>query len=537
VLAERQGIAYSRPLSHALDLLVTVAVHSGEKGQIRQAFDALVRSRGLVLELMLTRLALRERASEHPEIQQAFEALESARSHLARLVLRGASESASAEHRRKLETVRLRKEHHERELAALLPRSEGVGAGLDTILSRMSEGATLLSYLRYRQYEPDLDIADGLATEAAPEHYAAFVVRHGEAPLSLIPLGPAEPMDLLIREWRENLSRGSNSRGVEALSEEDLTDQPAAGENLRRRLWDPLQDLLASQGEVLVVADGPLHSLAFAALPSPRQGYLLEDGYRWRYLSAERDLAAGCAEDVGEGLLLMGGVDFDAAFSTDPQAERSIPVLQRRLSSLPASGKEVELVSGLLADGARTQKLLGEAASEAAFKELAPGQRWIHVATHGFFLGHRFAELPSLATPLALSGLALAGANRGQSGPGEDGILTAEEIAGLDLRGVEWVVLSACDTAQGVLEGKEGVLGLERAFRLAGARRTVMSQWAVEDEVALQWTRALYESCWRQGRSLLHAVHDASLQMLQNRRNRSQSDHPWYWGGWKLQGQ
>jgi CHAT domain-containing protein len=140
--------------------------------------------------------------------------------------------------------------------------------------------------------------------------------------------------------------------------------------------------------------------------------------------------------------------------------------------------------------------------------------------------------------PLLLSGLALAGANRrAAAGPGEDdGILTAEEVASLNLEGVEWAVLSACDTGLGQLRAGEGVFGLRRAFQVAGARTVVMSLWPVEDRTARLWMRALYEGRLRQQLDTADAVREASLSVLHDRRARRQSTHPFYWAGFVAAG-
>jgi hypothetical protein len=117
-----------------------------------------------------------------------------------------------------------------------------------------------------------------------------------------------------------------------------------------------------------------------------------------------------------------------------------------------------------------------------------------------------------LANPLRLSGLALTGANlRDSAAPDQDdGILTAEEIAALDLRGVEWAVLSACDTGIGDVGASEGVFGLRRALRIAVARTVVSSLWSIKDDVALRWMEALYRERWVEGRDTATAARAAS---------------------------
>lgn len=189
---------------------------------------------------------------------------------------------------------------------------------------------------------------------------------------------------------------------------------------------------------------------------------------------------------------------------------------------------------------------------------MGPRKRVLHLATHGFFLGeHCRSSLDSsrgiakLArdddetpppvggeNPLLLSGLALAGANhREAAGPDEeDGILTAEEIAELDLSGVEWAVLSACDTGLGEIRSGEGVFGLRRAFQVAGVRTLIMSLWAVEDESARAWMRALYEARLVKRMGAAEAVREASLTGLRERRERGESTHPFYWAGFVAAG-
>jgi CHAT domain-containing protein len=127
--------------------------------------------------------------------------------------------------------------------------------------------------------------------------------------------------------------------------------------------------------------------------------------------------------------------------------------------------------------------------------------------------------------------VALAGSNRRDTAAAdqEDGVLTSEEISSLDLRGMEWVVLSACDTGIGEVLPREGVLGLRRAFQQAGAGTLIMSLWAVQDEAALEWMGNLY-TARGEGMPTDRAVQNASVRMLERRRQAGRSTHPFYWG-------
>jgi len=243
-----------------------------------------------------------------------------------------------------------------------------------------------------------------------------------------------------------------------------------------------------------------------------------------------------------------------------------------RFKPLPATVLEIAQISDLWSRGEGSDPALpaetvhgddvihleGVDATEPAFRQYAPGRRVLHVATHGFFLGDRctsalrasrgiaalrplqdgFVQPPAGENPLRLSGLVLAGANRREDAgsEGADGILTAEEIATLDLSGAEWAVLSACETGVGFVGDGEGVFGLRRAFQVAGARSLIMSLWPVGDESTRSWMRSLYESRFIRRQRTADAVHQATLEQLRRRRANGESTHPFYWAGFVAAG-
>lgn len=142
----------------------------------------------------------------------------------------------------------------------------------------------------------------------------------------------------------------------------------------------------------------------------------------------------------------------------------------------------------------------GDEGVEESFKKLSGlGPRIIHVATHGFFNPAPLRRSNFIASAyeeddasLYRCGLVMSGANMPVSG-GDDGILTAKEIATLDLYGTDLVVLSACGTGMGRISG-DGVFGLQRAFKLAGVESVLMSLWPVHDEATAMLMNEFYSA-------------------------------------------
>jgi CHAT domain-containing protein len=119
--------------------------------------------------------------------------------------------------------------------------------------------------------------------------------------------------------------------------------------------------------------------------------------------------------------------------------------------------------------------------------------------------------------PGLLSGLALAGANRPPAPGEDDGILTALDVADLDLTSTDLVVLSACETALGQTAGGEGVLGLQRSFAVAGARSTITSLWKVDDAATQKLMERFYGNLLARRMGKLAALREAQLWMLSAR--------------------
>lgn len=435
-----------------------------------------------------------------------------------------------------------------------------------------------MSFVRYERA-----LFDRKTGPPAESSYLALVERSERPYPTVVPLGDSASIERLIDAWR---------RVIESRVRAD--EGRAAGARLKARVWDAFASHLNGVQRVFIVPDGALNLVSFAALPTSTSRYLIEDGPVVHYLSAERDLLAdGVTRTRNAGLLAVGGAAFsDGSVFNGPgrRSSGSAPAQATRAAGdclgyrdlqfgpLPATQQEAFDVVSIWRSADATPSragptltLTGAGATERAFKAAASGKRVVHLATHGFFLSGDCAPVgaagfgpvaPSAPAsdarhrgvgglaplsgtraamtlpPLLRAGLALAGSNDRSAAAvsDDDGILTAEEVAGLDLTGVEWAVLSACDTGVGTIAAGEGVFGLRRAFQIAGARTVVTSLWAVEDQASLSLMRALYRARLDDHLDTANAMRKAALSVLLDRRARGVSTNPFYWAGFVAAG-
>ena len=367
--------------------------------------------------------------------------------------------------------------------------------------------------------------------------YAALILRPGYAAPELVLLPEVAGIDALFA------SKGS--RGLQYAT------RTYSGDALYRVLWQPLEARLAGVQRIYYAPTGALHLLNFDAVQATG-GQLLSEKYRLvRVTNTARLLDAGFGKNLaGTGnALLAGGLDYESATTANASKAPDIAstgslwrggTTVREWASLPNTLPEVEYLTALLqGKKVQTTLLTGPNGSETAVKAhctaIAPGI--LHFATHGFFFEKSTATPGSLGlvaaqNPMFRSGLILAGANpawRGDSSSGtrEDGILTADEISLLPLRNTALVVLSACETGLGDVHDDEGIYGLQRAFRLAGAQNIVMSLWRVPDLQTRKFMEKFYATLLEQG-DIRGAFQNARQTM------RKEYGNPYYWAGFVL---
>lgn len=526
-LPERQALAYVGEIFAGRDLVLSrLAAGQGDAAAAHVGFELTAGRRNLVLDELVRRA---QAGNAVPGAVQAR--LAACREQVAMLLNRGSADD---------DPVLIAAER-----ACRTTESEAAPARARYAAAPASEG-DLLPRLR-RRLRRDTALVSFVAYRAAGDEsvaYLAFVVRRDQRAPKAVPLG--DKVDERVRAWREAV------RG-------DLTDRVT--HELSASIWMPLARHLGGARRVLLVPDGSLHLVNFAALVDARGDFLLDAGPTFHVLGSERDLLVGRPPVVEPKLLIAAAPEFDdrralarTAPSPSPRprllaqassphappvwrgaAARCTHLGDETFVSLPASAREAREIDQVwrTASGAEATLLEGPAASEHALKSELGRHSLVHLASHGFALDHACAQREDATTlsPLLFSGMAFAGANRRrEAGRDEDdGILTAQEIGGLDLSGVSWVVLSGCETAIGEVRRAEGVLGLRRAFTIAGAGTVVMSLWRVEDDDARRAMTALYRARFKAGLDTPEALRVAALAVRDHLRNAGRGDDV---GGW-----
>ena len=566
-LSEAKALLYQnkqrQPMRRMLVHLAQQPAASQE--QVAAAWDAVVRTRGVLLDQSALRTQLVLQSSD-PEQSRLLAELTRARSDLSNLYLKAPGADLKQYQTALAETVR-EKNRLEMALASASSSFSSQHAneqiGLPEVLAALPAQSALVAYVSY----------DNLREGDSRPAYLAFVCRAGDAPRA-VDLGAAAALQAKWQLWREELMAGALAAGPVGRQAEQRYQHAALA--LRQAVWDPIASTLSGLREIYIVPDGVLFGLNFAALPANDGRYLLQESTVLRLLSTERDLVARPEIEAASGLLALGAPSYDArsggegrqrAQNTEDEVGTGIlrgthlecadlDALQFR--ALPNASAETEALQERWRRARRkgaAQVWTGADASESRLKAAASGHRILHLATHGFFLGDAClraeADRPegqiddgvlqarsdvAAANPLLLSGLALAGANlrRDPHVAADDGILTAEEIATLQLRGSELIVLSACETGLGSVAEGEGVFGLRRALAVAGARNLIMSLWSVEDRSARELMDGFYANYLGRDQSAAESLRSAQLGLLEQRRKQRQSTHPYFWAGFVL---
>ncbi len=326
--------------------------------------------------------------------------------------------------------------------------------------------------------------------------------------------------------------------------------------NLYGMLWQPLEKELKGVSKVYYATQGMLYSIAFAAISTP-DGKYLSDRYDLCPLTSTAEIVKEQKEQLPQSVVAMGNIyytdkqrqqvaagDINGArggeedVTIDDFSDRGAK--RYHFKYLPFTKKEIEDLSSIIKNRQLTLEEGTEATEQNLRNLLDKKPDVIHLATHGFFIAKsdEARKVPffqhysqAIENSMQRAGIALAGAEDTWTGvqhPEEanDGILTANEVAQMDLNGTQLVTLSACETALGDYSF-EGVFGLPRGFKQAGVKSLLVSLWSVNDKSTSLLMSSFYRY-WMQGetkqQAFKHAVNDV----------RKDYPEPFYWAPFVL---
>ncbi len=556
-LSETERLQTLAAMKWSLELMCSLAAESGNETVHSATLAAVLEWKGLSSRLLVsskTNLL----ANLGPVRGRTLAQLQGIQSLISSRVF-GPPSSDPLHEQQDLQRLRERRNQLELELQAQVPVVALPDAlELDRMMAALPEHAALVAFLIHREYR--VNPSDGGAW--GEEQLTAWICTPER--VQQIGLGAAAPVQDAIRDLKAQLVR--YRAGGRTLGEQRAPPNSV----LWQRLWKPLEVPLRSYPTVLVAPDSFLAGLPLEVLESEDSTFLIER-HRFHYLHDAAALArpaivAGADQTARPepSLLVIGDVDYDAASALQAANPEGTAGASSRLDyrgtwyPLTYTGYEADSVHYLhrreLGGEVRRLLLKGADASEARLKAELSGTRFVHLATHGFFQPEDMpsmwesAQTADLATverrrltglhPGLLTGLVCAGGNLHVPDTREDGLLTAEEVAWLDLRAAELVVLSACKTGIGDTRAAEGMMSLRRAFHLAGANHVVSSLWNVDDRFAPKLMQSFYSKLWVDGLPVAEALRQAQLEMLRDNRN-SNADKdglPSTWGAFVLSG-
>jgi len=493
-------------------------------GAIDYALTHRINSRGQLADLYRLQLSVARARSKHSHL------LGRLRENSRQL----GSITATKEQR---ENLLIQRSELEEDLFRKLPELRQTTIGLDQVSELLPDKGILIEFQKYNSFLGDKNRAN----EAwGDEGYAAFLLWPNKK-THVVPIAHSSILEPAI------------SKALFA-SAANLDDAEDLWKVVKALILNPLKPYIADRSRVFISSDGELSRVPIVALLSEGDS---GNHRKYNLLSSGRDLLRFQQPSLrGEAPLVIANPNYDLHAPSSSigsgnaiSRNRSSELARVKWERLPGSVAEGEQIASLLG----TQAITGDNALVSVI-ERSRGPRILHIATHGFFVSDQNftpddsqqALLASRETvqifngedPLLRSGIVLAGANNPDSNLRDDGILTALEVAALELEGTELVVLSACSTAQGDLRTGEGLYGLQRALTVAGARSTLLSLWKVDDAATAEFMVRFYRRL-KAGEGRADALAAVQAEFRSGSVSSAQGEdwsHPYYWAAWQLVG-
>jgi tetratricopeptide (TPR) repeat protein len=386
--------------------------------------------------------------------------------------------------------------------------------------------------------------------------YGALILRPGYIEPKFVYLFEQKQLELLVKK---------QTHIHDSLYINKLYQYSQNGKKLQELIWNPIESHLIGVNTVYVAASGILNTINLNALPFNKY-FRVGDRYKLRIVGTTGDIISKSDQFLNDCSIskawLFGGIDYDniiyskESFTSDIDLKYILSINQNtragteKWSYLPNTLYEASFIDSVCRkNNINTSFINGKLASKTIFKNISGENRpyILHLATHAYFFSKIQKQRKDLMfkdfyskqnifkmsdNPLFRSGLIFSGANKSwaksniPSDSSDDGILTSYEISNLDFSEAKLVVMSACETGLGDINRTEGVFGLQRAFKLAGANNIIMSLWKVPDAQTKELMKMFYQNCFK-GLSISDALRTAQTEM-------SKKYSPYYWAAFKL---
>lgn len=349
--------------------------------------------------------------------------------------------------------------------------------------------------------------------------YALIVRKDVDAPIAVPLTSNSRFVEFMNSHWSGNTVKTAKN----------MYKEYGGKDGLYHLLWQPVLGKLEDIKIIYMSVPGALNSISFNAIVTP-SGSTLFDEYEIHQVTTTGNITEKKHEGAPGEMLLLGDVAFSSKSSSQKEEENNSGergVARRHFRQLPFALAEVDNIRSVLSPK-KVRILTGMEASESNLREaIEKVPDVLHLATHGFYIAdvqdalkvpYMNKHAMSVNSSMQRAGVALAGAEQSWTGgdaeDSNDGILTAMEVADMNLKGVRLVTLSACETALGNFNF-EGIHGLPRGFKQAGVESLLVSLWSVNDKATSEFMAEFYKD-WKKMKNR-HAAYRMAMKKIRDR--------------------
>jgi CHAT domain-containing protein len=372
--------------------------------------------------------------------------------------------------------------------------------------------------------------------------YYFFTLDHNEKiTFSLTDANNSKKIDILVKAFRADINTILTAKN---LTDKKLKRVTKSSKEKLSKLYEllikqPLNNTIDNKTSLVISPDGALRLLPFETLYNKESDKYFIEEKEIRYIPSGKELVRlykYSKDEVNkkQSAVIFANPNFNTKIASVSKEQTTIipsttsrsgiikSLFRMHFSPLPGTKAEAEAIRATLNKKATQEYQDNKATEKNLMKVKEP--RILHIATHGFFINDN-----NIPNPMLKSGIALAGANASVIRGKSDGVVTALKLSGLDLKGTDLVVLSACETGVVDINSTDSVSGLSKAFIQAGAKDIIISLWSVDDQATKELMSSFYRQI-KESKDYAKALKFAKLKMIE------EGKHPFYWGAFIVSG-